>query len=163
MARTKRLIASQTLGSDTASVTFSSLPQTYDDLVLVVSARANINYVDIEFNNNASNYSGRFLYGSGSSAGSGTQAKFLGVVSRETNTANTFGSLELYVPNYAGSTNKSFSATSAFETNATGAEIHAVAGLWADTSAITQIKVYPENAADFLTGSSFYLYGISHS
>ena len=163
MATTMKLIASQTLGGTASSVTFSSIPQTYDDLLLCVSGRSGTNYIDVEFNANGSGYSGRFLYGNGSSAGSGTQAKFLGVVSSTANTANTFGLIEMYVPNYAGSENKSFSATSAYETNATVAEIQVVAGLWANTSAITEIKVYPESASTFVTGSSFYLYGIKHS
>ena len=39
MATTYTLITSQTLASSAASVTFSSIPSTYTDLVLRVSAR----------------------------------------------------------------------------------------------------------------------------
>ena len=167
MASTYELIASQTLGSDTASVTFSGIPGTYTDLYAVASARTNRasnTWADtrIRFNGaaNDTNLSGRYLQGTGSAAASGTTAyAWVGDVTASTATASTFASLEIYLPNYAGSTNKSYSSTCAHETNSSTAYLVAIAGLWSDTSAITSLTLVP--VGSFVTGSSFFLFGIT--
>lgn len=173
MARTKRLIASTVLGSNTASVTFSSIPGTYDDLVLVMSARVTNNasgFADdlaLTFNGSTSGYSNRRIYGLGSS-GPGSQTNIGGtasiplVVVDAGSTANTFSSGEVYVPNYAGSTYKSLSFTGAHESNASVAVIIALAGLWSNTASITSMSL-TKAGYNIVTGSSFYLYGIKHS
>jgi hypothetical protein len=170
MATTYELIDSVVLGSTTSTVTFSAIPQTFDDLLLLASIRGNrtsatttqTTLVDIYPNGSSSNLSARWLYGDGSSASSVTNASHVYIfgASNSANwTADTFASVEVYIPNYAGSTNKSISATSAVENNNTGGLIAAIAGLWADTSAITSIELDP--AYDFLSGCAFHLYGIT--
>ena len=77
--------------------------------------------------------------------------------------ANTFSNCSVYVPNYAGSTNKSFSADLTAENNTTGTNMQLVAQLWSDTSAITSLVFVPGNGTNFVSGSSFYLYGIKNS
>lgn len=166
MASTFELIASQTLGSDSTTVTFSSIPGTYDDVVLICSARtdsgSDADPFGIKFNGSTSNYTSRRLQGDGSSVttwtGSNTTAA---AVNGGTSTASTFGSIEAYIPNYAGSANKSFSVTSVTEDNSAAALIRAFAMLWSDTSAITSIELSSGNGGDFVTGSSFYLFGIT--
>jgi len=171
MATTYELIAKQVLGSTTATVTFSAIPQTFDDLLLLASVRGNrttatvtqTTLVDVYPNGSTSNLSARWIYGDGSSAASTSNASHVYVfgASNSANwTANTFASIEVYIPNYAGATNKSISATSAVENNNAGAFMAAIAGLWADTSAITSIELDP--AYDFLSGCTFYLFGIKH-
>ena len=172
MPSTYTLISSNVLSSSAASVTFSSIPSTYTDLVLRVSARTDrgstFNTVLVEFNNNTSNYSFTTLTGQGSTVSS-TRASSVGysnfgVISGDTNTANTFGSGELYLPSYTASQNKPFSAFTVNESNATTIINQGVyANLWQNTSAITQIKLTPDPATNFISGSSFYLYGISKS
>lgn len=174
MARTKRLIASTVLGSSAASVTFSSLPQTFDDLVLLVSTRTSVSDVRgtiaMRFNgSSATNYSVRYLAGDGSTASS-TSGSSLSWVSGGNScgasaTANTFSNVEIYIPNYAGSTNKSISVSSVTENNATSANVRCAAGLWAQTSAITAIELYDYDAegAGFTANSSFQIFGIKHS
>ena len=69
-------IARQTLGSAAASVTFSSIPQGYTDLVLVMNlGAATSDYVQIVLNSDTANtlYSGTYLLGNGSSASSGAR------------------------------------------------------------------------------------------
>jgi hypothetical protein len=73
MASTYTLISSQVLGSNTASITFSSIPGTYTDLTLRVSARSDdagqMDYLVTRFNSDsATNYSNTSLYGSGGAA-----------------------------------------------------------------------------------------------
>lgn len=145
-----------------SSVTFSSIPQTgYTDLVVKISGRASNPYIDMTFNGSGTSWSNRYLYGNGSSAGSGTQAKFLGIESSTSNTASTFGSGEIYIPNYTSSNYKTFSAESVQETNATAAEMYITAGLWSNTAAITSIEIYPEGSGTWSQYSTFYLYGVA--
>ena len=170
MASTYELIASQTLGSDAATVSFSSIASTYDDLLIIISARSSradtFEVAAARFNGAISdtNHSSRYLLGSGSAASSGTNTYCrLGLIPANSATASTFGNLEIYIPNYAGSANKSYSASSVMENNATLSYIDAIAGLWSDSSAITDIELRVILGSNYKSGSSFYLYGISHS
>ncbi len=172
MANTYVLISSNTLSSSAASVTFSSIPSTYTDLAVRVSARsdgaAEFETVRITFNGStASNYSVTYLRGNGagassSNASSSTYIPFNRAIDDGAATTNTFGSLEIYIPSYLSSTNKPISSTTAQEMNSTTAYIHANAGLWSNTSAISSIKL-EVSGVNFVSGSSFYLYGIKNS
>lgn len=172
MANTYTLIASNTLSSSAASVTFSSIPGTYTDLVLRFSARtnatgaANVEVLAVAFNGTyGTNFSGTRVYGNGASALSNQQTdEFTYVVGvNNAATSNTFSNSEIYIPNYLVSQNKPFSAFSTGENNATTTQINAAAGLWQNTSAITSFSIKPNSGGDFLSGSSFFLYGIKNS
>jgi hypothetical protein len=69
----------------------------------------------------------------------------------------------IYLPNYAGSNNKSLSLDSAFENNSSTAYLNMVAGLWSSSAAITSLKVYPASASNFAQYSTAYLYGVKNS
>ena len=168
MPSSRILISSQTLGTNSASVTFSSIPSGYRDLVLRVSARsddaATVRGFRLNFNGvSGTSYSETYLSGNGSAASSVRDSNIsysdLGVVSGNSTTANTFGSVEIYIPSYTVAQNKPISGFSASEDNATAAFIRANAGLFSNTSAITSI-VATLNAGNFASGSSFYLYGL---
>lgn len=171
MATTMKLIAKQTLGSSAATVTFSDIPGTFSDLLLVWSVRGDrasstTQLHLIGFNASTANFTNRYLEGSGSTAISGTNdgsGRGLGPCPGASTTNNTFASGECYIPNYAGSTNKSFSVTNAHETNATAAYIDAYAGLWSNTAAITSIEISTGVSNNFVANSSWYLYGIKRS
>jgi len=70
--------------------------------------------------------------------------------------------MEIYIPNYAGSTNKSFSSETNQENNATAAFARLLAGLWSQTAAITDIEITP-NTGNWVQYSTAVLYGISKS
>ncbi len=157
-------IASNDLTATTASVTFSSIPQGYTDLKIVVSARTtSSNTVEgstITFNG-SSTYSTRFLQGDGGSATSGTQTILNALLfNAATSTANTFGNSEMYIPNYTGSNQKSVSGDGVNENNATQAFAGMFAGLSTLTSAITTITIAGNASGSFVAGSTFTLYGI---
>ena len=153
MANTYTLISSNVLTGSAASVTFSSIPSTYTDLVLKTSIRmsnggATDSVLDIELNGStAANYSNTNLRGDGSTAGSNRYTtttgfpyvRFTYSTNGSATTANTFNNGEVYFPNYAGSANKVISNFSVLENNATASGINAGAGLWQVTSAINQI------------------------
>lgn len=177
MATTCKLIAKTTLTSNPVSVAFDNIPGTYTDLCLVCSMRSTrtgTSWVtpSITFNaaENWTDYSGRHLRGSGSAASSAnavvTNYYGVGIAGAPTagHTASTFTNTEIYIPNYAGSTNKSFSASDVGETNGTEAYIQATAGLWSSTAAITKVTIWSNGNVGghaFATDSSFYLFGIT--
>jgi hypothetical protein len=171
MANTFFKIASVTVGGGgAASITFSGIPQTgYTDLVVKCSARGAFtggpnDQLAVQFNGNTSNYSYKQIYGTGSAAFSqGASSYPDSYIASNAATANTFGSTDIYIPNYTTSNNKSVSIDSTGENNATAAAMSLTAGLWANTAAITSVTITNTLSGDFLSGSTFYLYGISKS
>jgi hypothetical protein len=151
-----------------SSVTFSGIPQTgYTDLVVKVSGRSSrsaiFDSVKATMNSNTSSYENRYIEGLGSSAVSGTlytTSFFLGECVGSTATSNTFGSLDWYIPNYAGSNYKSASTDSVSENNATTAYAALVANLWSNTAAVTSLNLFPD-VGNWVEGSTFYLYGVA--
>lgn len=170
MANTYTLIASNVLGSATGTVTFSSIPSTYTDLVLRISARStgNVDLVNLTFNGDtATNYSRTMLRGSGSvidSSRQSSQTSFSldGATNPSSYTANTFASCDIYIPSYTLSQNKPNSLFGATETFAVAAYIISQANYWRNTAAITSITLGPSGTT-FVANSSFYLYGIKKS
>jgi hypothetical protein len=77
-------------------------------------------------------------------------------------TASTFNNADLYIPNYAGSNNKSFSIDSVSENNGTAAVASLFAGLWSQTAAITSITLTSRNG-NFDQYSTAYLYGVNNA
>ena len=169
MANTFELIASSTVGSGgAASIDFTSIPSTYTDLDIYLSARQSrselVSNTRIEFNGSSANLSCRYLQGTGSAAVSSSSASYLFAASpANTATANTFGNSFIYIPNYAGSTYKSVSWDAVTETNATGAEAYLVAGLWSNTAAITSVKLLSLSSDNFMQYSTAYLYGVKNA
>lgn len=167
MPNTFELIASYTVGSSgTSTIDFTSIPSTYTDLCLKLSLRmntTNLEYYSLRFNNSTSNFTYRTIEGSGSSAASfsGSTGTY-GFPVPSNYTADTFSNAEIYIPNYAGSNNKSFSIDTVTENNATEAYADLIAGLWSDTSAINRITLYV-TTNNFVQYSTAYLYGIKSS
>jgi hypothetical protein len=159
------------LNASAASITFANIPQTgYTDLKVVVSARSartgtNADNLNITFNGSSTSYSGRVLYGDSAAAASYVSATtyILGEIPTANTTANTFGNLEFYIPNYAGNTNKSVSLDGVTENNSgTSGAAYAdlIASLWSNTSAITSITIASQ-VANFVQYSTFSLYGLA--
>jgi len=159
MASTYEKIATQTLGSATSTVTFSSIPSTYTDLVFVFNA-AGSSYVNsvIRFNGDTStNYSSTRLYANGTSV---TSSRF------NTETFAYIGDLPtsisttiVQVQNYANTTTfKTFLSRSSSGSAAVDANV----GLYRKTpiAAITSVDLIAASGATFTVGSTFTLYGI---
>jgi len=173
MANTFELIASSTVGSGgTSTITFSSIPATYTDLCLKLSLRSGASafndYILIQFNSSGGTaYSDRQLTGSGSAASSANRSGnpyiYAIASSGASNTASTFSNGEIYIPNYAGSSNKSISLDAVNENNGTEAYANLTAGLWANSAAITSITITNNSATNFVQYSTAYLYGVKSS
>ena len=158
-----------TVSTAVATISFTSIPATYTDLVLKVSLRTDRSNTNdscsIYFNSDttAANYSFKTLYGDGTSAASNSGSTYIGAlayISAASATANTFGNTEFYIPNYAGSTQKSVSVDSVGENNAT-ANLYNLGGYaWTGTAAITGITIVTANGPNFVQYSTASLYGI---
>ena len=171
MPATYEPIASQTLGSNTATVTFSSIPGTYTDLRLVFQCKtsdASSRAVLLRLNSDtAGNYSWTRLYGSGSSAASD---RFTGAAPTNYNFldvgflpggANGLGFSAVDLMSYAN-TNVFKTVLCAWESQqaASGSQfVTREVGLWRSTSAITQIDLSMATG-DVVSGATFSLYGI---
>ena len=164
MDKTYEPIATQTLGSAAASVIFSSIPQTFTDLVLVTQVLqvAGSSSLRVRFNGDSgSNYSRTSLDGNGSSALSGRESSITsGYVTLYAPTTTAFAIGICNFQNYSNSTTyKTFISRG----GRAGEGDSAIVGLWRDTDAITSIELslgvtFPSN--NLASGSTFTLYGI---
>lgn len=175
MATTYTLISSNVLASSQSSVTFSSIPSTYTDLMLTCSVRseraATFSSLRAYFNgSNTAIASTTRLTGDGASASTSRDSNisegiFGGFTNAATSTSNTFSSHEFYIPNYLSTSSKPIAAFSAQENNTSTAYMQLNANLWRNTSAISSITIqdYASGVQNIVSGSSFYLYGIKNS
>jgi hypothetical protein len=155
-------IATQTLGSAVATVTFSSIPSTYNDLVLVINATASAG-ADIWIRCNGdsgSNYGFTALYGNGTAASADKNSNLSqGLL---TDYYGTPGSTEpntciVQFNNYSNSTTYK---TCLSRANRANSGTDAVVSMWRSTSAITSLTLRFNGAQTFSTGSTFTIYGI---
>lgn len=164
-------IASTTVETPQTSVTFSSIPQGYTDLIIKLSSRANNSGITIRFNGDSgANYSWKRLGGNGSvvnSDGNSTYGSpyntfiYWAYSNQNTDTSNTFSNGDFYIPNYTSSNYKSASGDMVNENNATNAYAGLTAGLWSSSSAITSITMGIDTASPAYTaGTTATLYGV---
>lgn len=158
MPSTYTPIATTTLGS-AGTVTFSSIPSTYTDLIITVNGKASGNgQVALRFNGVTNSYSTTTVYGNGSAAGSARE------------TAATY--MQLGYLNYFDTTNQAmaichimnYANTTTYKTVLCRMDNAALAagasvGLWRYTNAITSVEVRAA-AYDFASGTVVSLYGV---
>jgi hypothetical protein len=167
MANTYIPIATTTVGAGGASsISFTSIPQTYTDLVVLISARSTgaDGNIMIRFNSSSSNFSQIRLYGDGTTAGGyGTYGEWSAWAANTGQTASTFGNSIIYIPNYTWSNNKLLSSLAVAENNAASTDMTAGAELWSNTAAITSISFVMGSSYNFAQYSTATLYGIKNS
>lgn len=163
------LLSSQTLLSDSASVTFSSISAQYNHLLLICYGRhtqaVNDGYIYVQFNGDTgNNYDFEQLDGAGSSTGAAlsratNMIRIGDFPGSTTGNASTFGQTDVLISNYATTT--FFKSTRACGGNLDTTNSGSLAGIWTgqwrNTAAINSIVVLPP-ASNFLTGSIFMLY-----
>jgi hypothetical protein len=158
-------IYTQTVGAGgAATVTFNSIPQTFTDLKVVASMRDTGGgpHIVLAFNGSGANFSNTLLLGDGASTYSQrrTDAIFTFTNDGSGNTANTFASLDMYLPNYTLANFKQFTLEAATENNAAGTYTSIYAGLRSNTAAVTSIS-FTAGTTAFAQYSTFSLYGIT--
>jgi hypothetical protein len=163
-------IATVTVGSGgQSSVTFSSIPSTYQHLQVRYMPRISTSDTAentwLRFNGDTgSNYTYHFLDGNGSSASAGagtSQTRILaGRAGAANSGSNIFGANVLDVLDYAN-TNKYKTARilGGIDRNGDG-NIRLDSGVWMNTAAVTSLTISPTTGNNFVQYSSFALYGI---
>ena len=161
---TYTLINSSSLGSATASVTFSSIPATYTDLVIVSFAAntgGNGNGIAMQFNSDtASNYSKTYLYGDGTSSVSGRAANQtnMSISNMPISSTGVFSTGIANIADYSNATTYKTVVSRGGAAN-TGMLVIAYVGLWRSTAAITTITLFSDTG-NLAANSTFKLYGI---
>lgn len=157
MDKTYEPIATQTLGSAAASVTFSSIPTTYTDLVLVLCGTSTVDdTIMMQFNSDTgNNYSWTQI---GADPGSGVfSSRASNVASVRIGYGNTAqGNHIAQIMDYSNTTTNK---TTLSRSNKGASDVRAIVGLWRNTAAITSITVI-QTGGSFSTGFVFSLYGI---
>ena len=148
-----------------ASITFSAIPDTYTDLVVLYSGRTNRastnDYTSLILNGATTYESARTLWGYGSSTViTTTNDSYLATNSTDSR-ANTFSNASIYLPNYTSSAKKSVSIDNAYDGNTadTGEQIAAV--LYNLTTPITSITLDASIGTLLIEGTRAHLYGIT--
>lgn len=171
MPNTMTLISSYAATGSVSSISFTSIPSTYTDLNLILSLRysgSDTSSINVALNNTSANYSGKAIRGSGSgvisfSISSNNIGGNSTGSSGSSQTANTFASSSLYIPNYASSSNKSASVDFVQEANNAAAFNGMYSVLWADSTPISSIYITPDSTTNWVQYSTAYLYGIKNS
>ena len=162
MAKTYEPIATNTLTSNTATVTFSSISSAYTDLVIVIADAKNLtgnSDVFMRFNSDSgTNYSGTMIYGDGSAAASTRRSSSDAIIPNYFNFLNSSAATQfnINIQNYSNSTTYK---TVLWRDNRAAQATEAGVGLWRNTAAITSI-VFTLSSSSYVTGTTFTLYGI---
>lgn len=158
-------IATTTLSTATASITFSSIPATYTHLqIRAIAQNSSSNtYSNMRFNSDTgSNYNDHYLDGDGSSVTVGASVSdnklYFGYITVSTNT-NMFGVMVVDILDYANTNKyKTIRTLNGKDMNGSGF-VELGSGAWRNTNAVTDITITP-GANNFAQYSSFALYGI---
>lgn len=158
-------IASITLSSTATSITFSGIPQTYTDLVLVANtivASGTGNDVALRFNGDSgSNYSNTYMLGTGSTTISGRNSLTYsdnGYLDANSGNPNT---RIINIPNYTNATTFKINTSRASGVN--GGQTTAYVNTWRSNSAITSITVFSSFSLTYAVGTTFNLYGVANA
>ena len=151
-------IATVTLAANASTITFSSIPQEYTDLMFTTYGAAQATgggSVKIQFNGDtATNYSYLYMFGTGSGTGTGAFANQTACLVNRHNTVDGAGWTA--ISNYSNT-----SVTKALLSRGSGNNIAiTLTGRWRNTAAITSISCTMESGPGFATGFTATLYGI---
>ena len=161
MTVTYEKIATTTLGSAAATVTFSSISGSYTDLVLIIHGTnsASTDDVALQFNGDTStNYSRTFIEGTGSAVSSGRSSSLVAAVGGGyvASSAN-FNSI-YNIMNYSNTT--TYKTQISRGNNPTG-NLYATVSLWRNTAAINSILIkWYSSTGQYGVGTTLTLYGI---
>lgn len=157
MTATYDKIATNTLSSTTASVTFNSISGAYTDLILVVNATSpSLVNLEMQYNGDTGNNYSRTVLSANGSATQSLRQSNVGYIRLTTEGILATGQSNqiIQIQNYSNTTTYK---TSLNRANNSVYGTDAVVGLWRNTAAITSVTLY---VGTFSVGSTFNLYGI---
>jgi hypothetical protein len=155
-------LATVTLSSSASSVTFSNIPSSYRDLIVVVTGTNSANaFITLRLNGDTgSNYSMVWMQGSGLGSSSNSVTSQVEIITSANNVGTALKTALINIMDYSATDkHKTLLAT----TNGENGGTRLTAGLvarWANTSAINSVRVYDGNGSSYLAGSTFNLYGV---
>lgn len=159
---TYEAIATNTVTSTVSSVTFSSIPSTYTDLVIVGNVLGNGSVsIDFQFNGDtATNYSYTVLDGDGATASSNRQTNTTNIQfagwSRNLNSTTNPSTMIANIMNYSNTTTNKTAVIRSMALGTAGDCVDAFVGTWRSTAAITSITI----RGSVVSGTTYSLYGI---
>ena len=163
---TYKLLASSVVGSGgAASITVSSIPQDYTDLIIKFSCRTNgVSLGDgfnMALNGSTTSFSGKSVFGdSGDARSNSSTTAGAGVVSGTSQATNIFASTDIYITDYSSSNFKPILIENANDSNSTlQAYVFQTGKIWSDTAAITSFTLTPQTGS-WIQYTSVYVYGI---
>jgi hypothetical protein len=158
MPNTYEPIATYTAPSTISDYTFTSIPSTYTDLIVVINGTMNTseNSLAMRFNGDTTtNYSTTAVYGTGASAASlrftSDNKMYVGRMGSTNNSTSIF-----QIQNYSNTTTNK----TVLSRGNSPSIVMATVALWRSTAAITSIYIADYGANSFLSGTTFTLYGI---
>jgi len=179
MPPTYKLINSSVLTSSASSIDFTSIPATYTDLVFRINAKQSTNSQDSGFASlrliagSSSSYSAIAIYTAGpgnsvtiaSNTFSGNDS--FPVTLAASQSGISWGYAEIYIPNYLVTQNHPSITSAGWEAdqtnwNGNSPMVYFSANLFSNTSALSVVRI-AAGAGNFVSGSTFYLYGISNA
>lgn len=167
------LIQHTELASQQASIELTSIPNTYDDLLIQYSLRVfrdgDFGFFYVQFNSDTTgaNYASQYLRvrptGApfASSPSGGGNSIFGGSSTYNSATSQTQSSSEFYIPNYANSAEKALITESWSSNNSASTEAYLTVGNYYGTSAISSIKIIDGNGSNFIQKSTVTIFGIT--
>ena len=159
--QTYRALATTTLGSAASSVTFSSIPATYRDLVLVfqgtVTGSQGNNFLYFNGDTTGSNYSWIRMLGTGSSTASDTAPNDGSKPSVSDVAPTTINQVIIQIMDYSATDKHKTRLSRSDQSTST---VIAYASRWANTNAVTSIEYSAGSGTNWSSGSTFSLYGI---
>jgi hypothetical protein len=160
-------IATTTLSSTTASITFSSIPATYTHLQIRMSARSSFaygsmfdTYMAFNGDNTYTGYKDYILYGNGSTvtATAASSYNLSYITPGASQTASVFNGVVVDILDYANTSKNTVARfLGGADLNGSGNVVYGSI-LWPNTAAVNQIVLSCDGS--FVSGSKFALYGI---
>lgn len=155
-----------------SAITFSSIPSTYTDLLLIASLRdergdASVTDTKLTFNGTTTGYNLKTLIYAANSVSNANVSATSSITAIYENSdlavANGFSPISIYIPNYTSSNNKAVNAES-FSVNNNSTVYGAITtGLWTNSAAVSSITLAPAVAVNYKQNSTATLYGIKNS
>lgn len=169
----QQLIGKQVLSGTSATITFSNIPQNFNHLKIIMLARSDkagvpaVNAAMIFNGDSGANYAQSSFYGvNNATVGTGsnptTNNVLISAIPAATSTASYPGMAEILIPCYAATTfYKVVNTAVTYNSSSAGSNYLTLnSSTWRNTAAITSLAISDSASANFIAGSSFYLYGI---
>lgn len=171
----------QRIDTTASSITFSSIPSTYQDLIILGNAKSGqgLTYDDLQirFNGSSASYKSQNIYGydstftyqSDGTTTSGTMYATRGIPGSAASMSGSYGQIWIYIPSYVSSSVNRVAfwrtgyANTAASTFNGGASIGAGISYGVGTTAINSISIFLNSGYSFTSGTNFILYGIKNS